>query len=84
MYLKAKERYDPKEVSPYIYAQYVVCAIKSENGEIYTVFCIESCGGVLDLCAKRIAALNMDINSGQTVIKRLIAFRDRAPFDEGS
>lgn len=84
MYLKAKEQYDPKEVLPFIYAHHVVCAIKSENGEIYTGFCFESCGGVLDLCAKRIAALNMYINSGQTVIKRLIAFRDRAPFDEGS
>ncbi len=83
MYLKAKEQYDPKEVSPFIYAHHVVCAIESENGEIYTGFCFESCVGVLDLCAER-TALNMYINSGQTAIKRLITFRDRAPFDEGS
>ena len=60
------------------------CALESENGEIYTGFCIESCCGVLDLCAERTAALNMYMNSGQTVVKRLIAFRDKAPFGEGS
>ncbi|MDD6467964.1 MAG: cytidine deaminase [Erysipelotrichaceae bacterium] len=82
IYNKAKEQYHPKEVSPFIYAHHVVCAIESENGEIYAGFCIESCGGVLDLCAERTAALNMYINSGQTVIKRLIAFRDQAPSKE--
>ena len=84
LYLKAKEQYHPEEVSPFIYAHHVVCALESENGEIYTGFCIESCCGVLDLCAERTAALNMYINSGQTVIKRLIAFRDKAPFGKGS
>ena len=84
LYLKAKEQYHPEEVSPFVYAHHVVCALESENGEIFTGFCIESCSGVLDLCAERTAALNMYINSGQTVIKRLIAFRDKAPFSEGS
>ena len=60
------------------------CCLCFENGEIYTGFCIESCCGVLDLCAERTAALNIYINSGQTVIKRLIAFRDKAPFGKGS
>lgn len=80
LYLKAKELYSPKEVSPFIYAHHVVCALEAKNGEIYTGFCIESCCGVMDLCAERVAVLNMYINSGQTVIKRLIAFRDKAPY----
>lgn len=84
LYTKAKELCQPKEVSPFIYAHHVVCAIESENGEIYTGFCIESCSGVLNLCAERTAALNMYQHSGQTVVKRLIAFRDKAPFGEGS
>ena len=84
LYLRAKEQYHPEDVSPFIYAHHVVCALESENGEIYTGFCIESCCGVLDLCAERTAALNMCMNSGQTVVKRLIAFRDKAPFGEGS
>jgi cytidine deaminase len=84
LYEKANEQYHPKEVTPFIYAHHVVCAIEAENGEIFTGFCIESCCGVLDLCAERVAALNMYVNSGQTHIKRLIAFRDKAPSGEGS
>lgn len=83
LYLKAKEQYNPTEVSPFIYAHNVVCAIESEDGRIYTGFCIESASGVMDLCAERVAALNMYMTSGQTVIKRLIAFRDEAPKGEG-
>ena len=84
LYLKAKELYNPAEVSPFVYAHHVVCALESENGEIFTGFCIESCSGVMNLCAERVAALNMYMSSGQTVIKRLIAFRDKAPYGEGS
>jgi len=80
----AQEQYHPGDVSPFIYAHHVVCALQSENGEIYTGFCIESCSGVMDLCAERVAALNMYLQSGQTVVKRLIAFRDRPPYGGGS
>ncbi len=82
LYIKAKEQYHPEEVSPFIYAHHVVCALESENGEIYTGFCIEGCSGVINLCAERVAALNMYVNSGQTVIKRMIAFRDAPPSEE--
>lgn len=84
LYLAAKEEYHPEDVSPFVYAHHVVCAVESENGEIFTGFCIESCSGVMNLCAERVAALNMYVNSGQTVIKRLIAFRDKPPYGEGS
>lgn len=84
LYGKAKALYHPEEVSPFVYAHHVVCAIEAENGEIYTGFCIESCSGVMNLCAERVAALNMYVNSGQTRIRRLIAFRDRAPYGDGS
>ncbi len=83
MYEKAKKEYHPEEVSPFITAHHVVCAIEAENGEIYTGFCIEGASGVIALCAERIAALNMYIQSGQTVIKRLIAFRDNPPKGDG-
>lgn len=43
-----------------------------------------ACSGVMNLCAERVAALNMYVNSGQTRIKRLIAFRDEAPSGGGS
>lgn len=84
LFLHAQEEYHPEEVSPFVYAHHVVCALESEDGTIYTGFCIESCSGVMNLCAERVAALNMYVNSSQTRIKRLIAFRDKAPFGEGS
>ena len=36
----------------------------------------------MNLCAERVAALNMYVNSGQTVIKRLIAFRNEPPTED--
>ena len=79
MYKKAKAEYHPQEITPCITAHHVVCAIQAENGEIYTGFCIEGASGVIALCAERVAALNMYIQSGQTVVKRMIAFRKEPP-----
>ncbi len=83
MYLRAKAEYHPEEVSPFIDAHHVVCAIEAKNGEIYTGFCIEGACGVINLCAERVAGLNMYIQSGQTVVKKLIAFRDNPPNGNG-
>ena len=84
LYEAAREHYNPGEVTPFIYAHHVVCALEAENGEIFTGFCIEACSGVMNLCAERTAALNMYINSGCTVVKRLIAFRSEPPCGGGS
>ena len=84
LYMRAKAEYHPDEVSPFVYAHHVVCALESENGEIYTGFCIESCSGVMDLCAERVAALQMYLHSGQTKVRRGIAFRDAPPSGGGS
>ncbi|MBR3289381.1 MAG: cytidine deaminase [Clostridia bacterium] len=80
LYEQARELYRPGDVSPFIYAHHVVCALEAENGKVYTGFCVESCSGVLNLCAERVAALNMLVNSGQTRVRRLIAFRDKPPY----
>ncbi len=84
LYQKAKGLYRQGDVTPFIYARHVVCALESGNGDIYTGFCVESCSGVLNLCAERVAALNMLVNSGQTVVRRMIAFRDAPPCGGGS
>ena len=84
LYEKARQQYHPEEVSPFVTAHHVVCAIEAENGESYTGFCIESCSGVLNLCAERVAVLNMYVSSGQTRIRRMIAFRDKPPYGGGS
>lgn len=83
LYEAAKKEYHPEEVSPFIDAHHEVCAIEAENGEIYTGFCIEGASGVIALCAERVAGLNMFIQSGQTVAKRMIAFRDNPPKGNG-
>lgn len=83
LYNAAKKEYHPEEVSPFIDAHHVVCAIEAENGEIFTGFCIEGASGVINLCAERVAGLNMYIQSGQTVVKRMIAFRDEPPKENG-
>lgn len=80
---KAKKEYYPTAVSPFIDAHHVVCAIEAENGEIYTGFCIEGASGVIALCAERVAGLNMYVQSGQTVVKRLVAFRKEPPKGNG-
>ena len=84
LYEAAKAEYHPQEISPFLTAHHVVSAVEAENGEIYAGFCIEGCSGVMNLCAERVAALNMYIQSGQTHIKRLIAFVERAPNGDGS
>ena len=40
LYRKAKEQYHPEDVSPFVYAHHVVCALEAENGEIYVGFCV--------------------------------------------
>lgn len=52
MYNKAKVEYHKVEVSPFIVAHHVVSAVESEDGEIFTGFCIESASGVMNLCAE--------------------------------
>ena len=84
LYEAARAQYHPEEVSPFVYAHHVVCALEAEDGTIYTGFCIESCSGVMNLCAERVTALRMFSNSGQTVVKRLVAFRDTPPGGGGS
>ena len=84
LYEAAAKEYHPEEVSPFVYAHHVVCALEADNGEIYTGFCIEACSGVMNLCAERVAGLNMYMQSGQTKVRRMIAFRDRPPCGKGS
>ena len=80
----AKAEYHPEEVSPFIYAHHVVAALEAEDGRIFTGFCIEGCSGVIALCAERVAGLAMYAGSGQTVVKRMVAFRDAYPAGGGS
>jgi len=84
MYLKAKDEYHPEEISPFLDAHHVVAAVQSaKTGKIYTGFCIEGASGVMNLCAERVAALNMYLNEHNLIVKRMIAFRDNPPKNNG-
>ena len=74
----------PHYVTPFIYSNHVVAAIEAEDGQIFIGYCFEATSGVFHLCAERAAAFNMFQQSGQTTIKRIIAFRDKAPNGGGS
>ncbi len=57
LYRQAEKEYHPEDVSPFVHAHHVVCALESEDGRIYTGFCIEACSGVINLCAERVATV---------------------------
>ena len=80
----ALSEYHPEEISPFITAHHVSAAVETEDGRIYAGFCIEGCSGVMNLCAERVAALNMYVQSGQTRIKRLFAYAGDVPRGKGS
>ena len=84
LYNEAKKHYNPHDLSPFFYSNHVSCAIEAENGEIYHGFCIEGASGVLNLCAERVAAINMIVNSNQTVIKRVLVMRNKPPHIDGN
>lgn len=84
LYQEAKKHYNPHDLSPFFYSNHVSCAIEAQDGTIYHGFCIEGASGVLNLCAERIAAINMIVNSNQTVIKRLLVMREKPPYIEGN
>lgn len=83
MYEKVKKEYHPEEISPFITAHHVVAAVQSESGKIFTGFCIEGASGVMNLCAERVATLNMYMNTGETKIIRMIACRNQPPKNNG-
>lgn len=83
LYTAAKPLYHPEEVNAFIYAHHVVCALQSKSGAIYTGFCVEGLCGTLNLCAERVALLNMYTTSCETEAQRLIVFRDAAPTGMG-
>ena len=67
MYNKAKKEYHREDVSPFIVAHHVVAAVESEDGKIFTGFCIESASGVMNLCAERVAVYQYRKNKNQKV-----------------
>lgn len=84
LYLKVKELYAP--TGGFAVRLRPPCRVRvgERKRRNFHGFCIESCSGVMNLCAERVAALRMYADSGQTVVKRMIAFRDAPPSGGGS
>ena len=51
MYEKAKPQFHPEEVSPFIYAHHVVCAIEAETEKFSRVSALRAAVGFL-ICAQ--------------------------------
>ena len=83
LYTEAKKYYKPTEVNSFVYTNHVVCAVQSKSGKIYTGYCIEGTGGTINLCAERMALINMYQDSGETEVQRIVAFRDTPPTEFG-
>jgi len=84
MYEEAQKLYNPHEVSDFVYANHVVATVEAEDGQIFTGFCMEGTCGVFHLCAERAALFNMYQFSGQTKVKKVLAFRDKPPYGGSS
>lgn len=76
LFVAAKDLYKPQYTTKFIYSHHVASAIEADNGDVFTGFCIRSSGGVANLCAERVAAINMFVNGGRTVIKRMVTVGD--------
>ena len=70
LYEKAKEKLNPRRISPFIEAGGVAAAILTEQGNIYTGVCIDT-ACTLGMCAERNAIANM-ITNGESKIAKLV------------
>lgn len=70
MYMEAKARQNPRQVSKYVSAGGVSAAVLSGSGRIYTGVCVDTCS-TLGICAERSAIFNMLANGDQTILRVL-------------
>lgn len=70
LYKQAKDRLNPRIISPFIEAGGVAAAILTADGNIYTGVCIDT-ASTLGMCAERNAIANM-ITNGESKISKLV------------
>lgn len=75
LYNKAKERLNPRTLSPFIEAGGVAAAILTDKGNIYTGVCIDT-ACTLGMCAERNAIANMITNGESKIIKLVCVMED--------
>lgn len=75
LYNKAKEKLNPRTVSPFIEADGVAAAILTESGNVYTGVCIDT-ACTLGMCAERNAIANMITNGESKIVRLVCVMRD--------
>jgi len=70
LYDAAKEKLNPRVISPFIEAGSVAAAILTDQGNIYTGVCIDT-ASTLGMCAERNAIANM-ITNGESKVTKLV------------
>lgn len=75
LYEIAKEKLNPRTISPFIEAGSVASAILTENGNVYTGVCIDT-ACTLGMCAERNAIANMITNGEHTIVKLVCVLED--------
>lgn len=75
LYHAAKEKLNPRTISPFIEAGGVAAAILTDSGNIYTGVCIDTACS-LGMCAERNAIANMITNGESKIIRLVCVMRD--------
>jgi len=73
LYKMAKDRNNPRKISPFIEAGGVSAAILTDKGNVYTGVCIDTACS-LGMCAERNAIANMITNGESRIVKLLCYF----------
>lgn len=71
----AKEKLNPRVLSPFVDAGGVAAAILTDRGNVYTGVCIDTCSG-LGMCAERNAIANMITNGESRIVKLVCVMSD--------
>jgi len=75
LYNIAKEKLNPRTISPFIEAGSVASAILTSNGNVYTGVCIDT-ACTLGMCAERNAIANMITNGESKIVKLVCVMKD--------
>ncbi|WP_071131229.1 cytidine deaminase family protein [Enterococcus timonensis] len=75
LYELAKEKLNPRMITPFIEAGGVAAAILTDQGNIYTGVCIDT-ACTLGMCAERNAIANMITNGESKIVKLVCVMRD--------
>jgi len=75
LYAVAKEKLNPRTISPFIDAGGVAAAILTSSGNVYTGVCIDTACS-LGMCAERNAIANMITNGESKIVKLVCVMSD--------